>query len=740
MDWLLFMFGKNKRACLKYNLAFFLGLSLFVLCGCDKQPLNSPHKLKDYAENTRFGSFVESPKTLDPAQAYSVDETTIISQIYEPSYQYHYLKRPYLLIPLTAASMPLLRYWNIQGQEVAANAKDIAFTSYDIQIKPQIYYQPHPAFAKDSQGNFQFLSIQAKKIRQINELNQFGFAASRELTAEDYVYEIKRLAHPAINSPILGIMEEHILGMKDYAKTLRAAYDQYKSQKKVGEFFDLRKYPLPGVSVIDKYTYRIIVKGQFPQLKYWLATWFFSPLPWEADYFYTVMQEHNNILNLNWYPIGTGPYMLAANDPNKQMVLVQNPNFHPEYFPMEGSANDQKMGYLDNAGKRLPFVNKFIFSLEKESIPRWNKFLQGYYDQSTIATDNFNEAVQVDAQGKLRLTPLMKEKRLRLTTEVEPSIYYYAFNMDDPLVGGYSESARKLRQAIAIAINMEDFIHIFLNDRGIAAQGPIPPTIFGYIPGKPGINPYVYDANGKRKSIKEAKALLTAAGYPDGRNAKTGKPLIIRLDAVSNSPSDKEQFEWMSAQFAKLGIELNIETSDYNRFQEKLHRGDVQFYGLAWAADYPDPENFLFLFYGPNSSSKFDGVNYTNYSNKAYDDLFQQMKNMPDTIERQAIIQKMVALLQADNVWVWGVFPKVFYLSQSWLMPIKPNAIAQNTLKYQRVIPQRRYQLIRQWNPPLFWPLALIFIVIFSVLIPAGLGYWIKVHKPARQQLQFKKG
>ena len=714
--------------------------ALFVfLIGCDKHPWNSPQSLVDYNKNIRFGSFAESPKTLDPAQAYSSDESLFISQIYEPVLQYHYLKRPFELIPLTGQGMPVLRYWNAQGQEITVDSKDIAFTSYDIRIKPQIYYQPHPAFAKDAQGNFLFLQLKPRQIKRLQELTELGFTATRELTAEDYVYQIKRLAHPEVNSPILGLMTQHIVGLKDYVNTLQNAYSQYQKQPKNNHsFFDLRNYPLAGAKVIDKYTYRIMLVGQYPQFSYWLATWFFTPVPWEADYFYTQLHQYNRMLGFSWYPVGTGAYMLTENNPNKQMVLSRNPNFHPEFYPAEGTVKDQIVGYLQDAGKRLPMVDKFIFSLETEAIPRWNKFLQGYYDQSVIASDNFNEVIEVDKQGFLRLTPSMQKKNLRLNTDVEPSIYYYGFNMEDPLVGGYSESARKLRQAIAIAINIEDFIQIFLNDRGIAAQGPLPPTIFGYHEGEEGVNHLIYDSHGRRKSLATAKELLAQAGYSGGRNSKTGKPLVLRYDTSSTSPSDKDLYDWMTKQLNQIGIELTVDATDYNRFQQKLQRGDVQFYNMGWVADYPDPENFLFLFYGKNAARR-GGVNYSNYSNPSYDKLFEQMKNMPNNAQRLALIQQMITILQTDNVWVWGMFPKTFYLSQSWLLPIKPNPMAQNILKYQRILPAQRYFLIKQWNQPQFWPLIILISLFLICLLPAAIVYWLKIHRPLRTQIQLRE-
>ena len=122
---------------------------------------------------------------------------------------------------------------------------------------------------------------------------------------------------------------------------------------------------------------------------------FFAPVPWEADAFYSQpgMKERN--ISLDWYPLGTGPYMLTVNNPNRQMVMERNPNFHGERYPLEGENGDAGQGYLDDAGRQLPMIDKVIYSLEKEAIPTWNKFLQGYYDASGVSSDSFDQAIQI---------------------------------------------------------------------------------------------------------------------------------------------------------------------------------------------------------------------------------------------------------------------------------------------------------------------------------------------------------
>jgi oligopeptide transport system substrate-binding protein len=293
-------------------------LSLF-LTACDVSQLNNPYPEDEGKLQVLYQSFSERPKHLDPAVAYSENEYAFIAQIYEPPFQYHYLNRPYQLAPLTASKMPEINYLNKQGEKLGEGAKDsdIAYTDYVIDIQPNIEYQPHPALAKKAQGDYIYHHLTQQQIQSLNKLNDFKSTGSRELTAEDYVYQIKRLAHPKIQSPIAEIMKNYIVGFDDFSKQ---AIDRPKA--------GIRNMPMAGVEVINRYQYRIRINGKYPQFRFWLAMPFFSPMPWEADVFYDQTGLSDKNITLDWFPIGTGPYLLAENNPNRRMVLLKNPSFH----------------------------------------------------------------------------------------------------------------------------------------------------------------------------------------------------------------------------------------------------------------------------------------------------------------------------------------------------------------------------------------------------------------------------
>lgn len=703
-----------------------LGLLLLAAAGhtCLASPWNNPYPRQARLANALYGSFAERPKHLDPARSYSVDEQLFIGQIYEPPLQYRYLERPYTLEPLSLARMPDITWLDEHGNALPPDSDPVgvAFTLYEFDVRPGIRYQPHPALARDSSGEYLYHALDGATIAELNRPGDLASTGTRELVAEDFVYAIKRLADPSVHSPIAGLMKQYIVGLTD----LSARIAELRAGEASDAYIDLRPLPLEGVTILDSHRYSVRIKGVYPQFLYWQAMTFFAPVPWEADRFYGQPGFEAKNISFDWYPVGTGPFYLTENNPNLRMVLVRNPNFHGERYPDTGEADDRRAGLLDDAGAALPFIDSAIYSLEKESIPRWNKFLQGYYDNSVIVSDNFDQAVQFSAGGEANLTDAMRERGIELSTGVATTIYYMGFNMLDPVLGGAGERARLLRRAISIAVDFEEYISIFLNGRGVAGQGPIPPDIFGHLEGKAGINPFVYDWAGgaaTRKSIEQARILMEKAGYPGGVDSATGKPLVLYYEAISRGPDDKARLSWIRNQFKKLDIQLVVRTTDYNRFRDKMLKGTGQIYMWGWKADYPDPENFLFLLYGPNGKAEHQGENASNYSNSAFDALFDRMKNMNNSDARLEVIREMVAILQRDAPWAWGFFPKNYSLNHAWLHNVKPNLMASNTLKYRRIDPVLRDRRRAQWNRPVVWPVVVL-LAVAVVLLASGVAVY----------------
>lgn len=724
-------------------LAALVAMGAVVTVGGCNPVLNNPHEAGSEATNTLFVPFRNrSPKYLDPVSSYSNDETPFTYQVYEPPYAYHYLKRPYELIGRSAQEVARPVYRDRAGQVLPDDAagEAIAETEFVIRIKPGILFAPHPAFARDATGKHVYHDLQADDVAERYKVTDFTATGTRELTADDYVYAIRRLATPRVKSPAFSTMADYIVGLRDYGKQIVAIDQELRRDLAPTQrdlpFLDFRKYSLSGVEALDRHTLRIRLVGKYPQFKYWLAMTFFAPVPWEAEKFYSQPGMAAKNLTLNYWPVGTGPYMVTDYRENRRHVLERNPNFRGEPYPCEGAPGDRELGHLADCGKMTPFVDKVVFDIEKEGVPLQAKFLQGYYDSPAIERLDYGTGLIVAMGDDVKKEKEYREKGIRLPTTIEANMWYIAFNWIDPVVGKGNtpeqhERNRKLRQALSIAIDWEEHIAIFERGQGAAAHSPVPPSLFGYREDGPAaFNPVVYrrGADGKpvRRSIDEAKALLAEAGYPDGRDAKSGKPLVLNFDYQSAvSPGTKSLLDWYTKQFAKIGIQLEVRATDYNRFQDKINSGTVQIFFWGWLADYPDAENFLFMFYGPNSkaATKGSGENSANFVNPEFDRLFERMKFLEDVLEKQRLIDRMIEILQTDAPWSFGYFPTSAAAYHQWVHNGKPTQIIRNHIAYLRLEPAVRARLIAQWNRPVWWPIPLILLALIAAIVPAWFAW-----------------
>lgn len=707
--------------------------ALLLLSGCGEPPWNNPHP-ENPAGKITYQSMISPrpPKHLDPARSYASDEALFISQITEPPMTYHFLKRPYELIPGALVDFPEVSYVDADGEPVAGTDERVAFSYYTLRLRPDLRYAPHPAFALDAAGAPLYLFTSAREGARYPGLPDFPATATRAVHANDLAYAIKRLADPAIGSPMLGFMAQYIHGMKEFTEHL-SGLDR-------AGWLNLDDYPMAGLEVVDATTLRIQVIGRYPQFVYWLAMPFFSPIPMEVDRFFHNPGFVERNLTLDWWPMGSGPFMMVRNDPNSEIILERNPNYHEDFFPDTGAPGDAEQGFLADAGKRIPFIDRAVYRIEKESLSLWTKFMQGYYDRSGEVhahTTGYYDASFVVGPDGISMSEELQSKGLTMSPDVKPGLYYYAFNMRDPVVGGYTEDKRKLRRALQIAFDTEEYLNIFYKGNAIAAQTLIPPGIPGYVEGEAGINPYVYEwADGEpvRKSLDEARRLLAEAGYPNGRDARTGEPLKLFFDVQSQAIS-KTSMNWMDRVFDEVGVQIEYRQADWNRTREKLLTGNTQVFSFGWLADYPDPENFLFLLYGPESPlvCKCDGANPANYENDAFDELFRRMRVLPPGAEREELVARMVEMWRRDAVWLYAYYPKEIFLNNSWVYNTKRHGISKATLKYVRIDDAERERLRREWNQPVTWPLYAGGALFMGLVLPGVIAYRRRQNETASQ-------
>jgi len=710
-------------------------LSLLAACN------NSPYPAGAAEDNTLYYSFDErSPRYLDPTASYANPESAYTYQIYEPLYGYHYLKRPYTLIPKAAAAVVKPAYLDKSGQPLPADAPAelIAESVYDIPLKKGVMYQPHPAFAKDEQGRARYLSLTREQLGDRHSPLDFEHQGTREMVADDFVYALKRHATTRIETPVFAVFAEYVIGLKDYAvriqredKALLAGLPPDQQDK---PFLDFRQWPLAGAQALDSHTLRIRLKGKYPQWSYWMAMPFMAPVPWEADAFYAQPGMAQAGLSLNQWPVGTGPYMMVDFIRDRRHVMKRNPNFHGETYPCEGEPADQAAGLLADCGKPMPFIDTLYVTIEKERTPRKEKFKQGFLDVPEIERPEWGVEFNNDKTDSDEVRAQYEQRGFKFPLMTDISIWYLGFNMLDPVIGWGStpderERHRKLRQAISIAIDWEEgYSRIFKYKGGDAAQGPIPPGLFGSHEGQPGFyNPVTHtlkDGRPVRRPIEDARELLAQAGYPGGRDAKTGQQLTLNYDFQRLvTPEFKAQNDWMVRQFAKLGIQLEIRATDFNQFQDKTLKGKHQIFWAGWLADYPDAENFLFLLYGPNAKSTSQGENVANYANPEFDALFQEMQTLDDGPRKQQTLDRMAEVAQQDAPWAFGYIPWGGLAFQQWVYNGKPSILIRDMAKYYRVEPALRAAKQKEWNSPIWWPLGLLALGLLAAVWLARRGF-----------------
>ena len=624
---------------------------------------NNPYPDEDATAKIEYVAFQEAPKTLDPAVSYTTTDQAVIGPVYDTLLEYHYTERPYRLIPGLVRDVPEPQQRD--GRVV-----------YRFRLRADLLYQDDPCFAP---------------------------ALTRQVLAADVAFTLMRLADPLVNSPIASFLSR-IDGFAAFGERLAAERDRdaafaakpaHEQYAQVGG--------MPGVRVRSPTDLDIVLTAPHPQLLYWFAMPFTAPVPWEAVAHWDGRDGRDAFAE---HPVGTGAFRLARYDKRSRIVLERNPNWygirHPEW---------RAPGAVDpSSGRPLPFLDGVEMRLDKEDIPAFTKFLQGYYDVSGIIEESFDRIVRDE-----RLSPDMAARGMQLERAVIPSIYYLGFNMDDPLVGAPAGArGRALRQAMSLAIDSREFTRIFQNGRGIPAESPLPPGIFGY--------DEAYVNLFRRVDLERAAALLREAGYPGGVDPATGKALHLTFDTQDTSSRGLLRFQYFAGAWRKIGLDVEIVATTYNQFQDKVRRGAYQLFMWGWVADYPDPENFLFLLWSGAARSK-GGPNTANFADPRYDALFLAMRDLPDDARRLALIRQMRGLVQVECPWIELFHLESYVLIQGWMENVLPTGLSIPTVKYVDVDATLRARLRSEWNRPVRWPLAVLAGIAGLVVIPAVRTY-----------------
>jgi oligopeptide transport system substrate-binding protein len=570
---------------------FLLSLLIFNLA-CTKKQIDDGSKTLNLA-------VVAQIKSMDPAFANDRYGGTEVGRVYEGLLQYHYLKNPAELMPNLAQGMP----------EVSPDG-----LTYTFKILPGVKFQDDPAFPNGK---------------------------GRELVAEDFVYSIKRLADPHLQSNGFWIIDGKLKGLNEWR-------DQNASRT-VTNYNET----IEGVKALDNQTLQFILKKPYPQFLNALAMPFLFVVAHEV-----VNHYKDSFLN---HPVGTGPYMIKEFSTNmNQLVYVKNPNFRDQFYPSDASGDLNTPANLEDAGKKLPLVDKIVVNIIVESQPRWLKFQKGDIEYLEIPKDNFSATVTKDK----RLTPEMEKKGIRLLIAPSPDVTMYSFNMEHPLF----KDNLNLRKAMSLAIDGNKLNELFYSGVSIVAQGIIPPGMGGYKADF--VNP------NRTFDIELAKKYLKEAGYPDGK----GLPEIV-LD-VTNTTTSRQLGEFFQNSFKLIGIKLKLELNPWPELQKKIKTKQSMFFGNAWGGDYPDAENFLQLFYGQNASP---GSNGANYNNPEFNALFEKASIMQDSPERTAYYEQLNKMIVDAVPVIFGVHRTSFSIYQGWLKNYVNSDFGHHTCKYLNI-------------------------------------------------------
>ncbi len=499
-----------------------------------------------------------------------------------------------------------------------------------VRVRPGIHFAPDPVFG----------------------------GRRRELTAADYVYSWKRLLDPAVHSPNLYILEDKLVG----ADELLAA------AKKSGRLdYDA---PLEGLQALDRYTLQIRLKSPDYALVDFMTTTQMAAVAREVI-------ERYGAAGDTWtmdHPVGTGPYYLKEWRRGSRFALEANPEFRDVRFPAQGEPADAAI-IRAYAGRKLPLSGRVEVTVIEESNPRLLAFTAGQIDYVFIPNDLVNQVVDGS-----RLRDAYIKAGVTWTRVLEPSLQYTYFNMDDPLVGGYTPERMALRRAIVMGFDGAEEIRVIRNGQAIPATQPVPPGLSGH-------DPRIVAAN--RHDPAAARALLDRFGFRDRdgdgyREMPDGTPLVIRMGSTPDSTHRLMDELWRRNMDA-IGIRVDFVKQKWLDLLKMSMAGQLMMWNIGWTTGVRDGDSFLGLLYSKNKGN----LNDARFALPAFDRLYEASKRLPDSPERTALYRKMTELIQIHAPWHPGYYPYRSVLVQPWVRGFKQHAFIDHPWMYIDVVRER---------------------------------------------------
>ena len=551
----------------------------------------------------------------DPAVSRDLYTGHVTQAIFETLYTYDYLARPVTLAPLTAAALP----------EVSADGR-----TYTIRLKKGILFAPDPAFG----------------------------GKRRELTMADYIYSWKRLLDPKLASPHSWLFEGKVIGLDQLAK----------DAQRRGKFdYD---HPIAGFELLDPYTLRIHLTQTDFNLGMILAH---EPTVAVAR---EVIEKYGDIKGeAASNPVGTGHYRLGQWVRGNHIVLERSPDHLPEIWDFKGNGTPEDERIIAQMkGKRMPQIDRIEITVMVEDQSRWLSFQSGGTDLFWLDGPLAPKAL---LDGKLR--PELAARGVQLSRQIDPEITYYYWNMQDPVLGGFSKEKIALRRAIAMAHNIDEEIALVWNGQAERLDYPIPPGVVGYDP---------HYKTLLRYDPALANKLLDRFGYKKGkdgwRTLPDGSPLVIRY-VSRNEASGVLQAEVWRKTYTSLGIRMENDRMIFSDLLKAEQLCKTQTRNYPWEADYPDGDNFMQLFYGPNVHQNNGGC----YADPEYDKLYAQSQKMPAGPDRDALYHRMARRMEAVGASLIGYARYRNMLAQPSVLGYKKHPILHQEWQYIDIDPSK---------------------------------------------------
>lgn len=568
----------------------------------------------------RIPNSTSGPGTLDPVRGSTMYDNRAASCVYETLLQYKYLVRPLALEPLLLTEMP----------DVSEDGRLWRF-----KLAEGVKFHDDPCFPGGK---------------------------GREMVASDVFYSWKRLADPTYQYKNWWLVEGMIKGFDEYKNAQKARVD-------AGEPFDYDA-PVEGLRVINDHEFEVELSEPNQQFIWRLAMFQLSVLPREAVEYY----NQGGIERFSAHPVGTGPFLLAKEsdwDRGISIRFERNPNYREAFYPSECMPEDRELGFDKPAGQRIPFVDVVEIHYFVEPQPMWLQFEDGSTDFTTVPQSAFEEAFSARTK-ELRRSWVRRGVRAVKVPLLD--FIFRSFNMEDPLVGGYTAQKRALRQAFNLAQDWDEMNETFYFGLAIPYDGPIPPGLDGHPNNDNHRAPY----STRGPDYERAREKLREAGYTIGSDGKvTDLPVI---DLYTSAGADSQRIvELFQRNLAEVGIRLNPRYMNFSDLMQVIDTHKAQFFSFAWGSDYPDAENNLALFYGPNEAP---GSNHSNYKNPEYDRLYEKIRTMPAGPERTKIYEQMRDMLIKDAPFCGSLARTRVYMIQPWLKYFKPTEDFYTYVKY----------------------------------------------------------